>query len=150
MLVRIVAKGGNLLLGIGPDGKGEFNPAVYQRLEDIGRWLQVNGEAIYETVPVEPFQDGNLAYTKKNDSTFYVIYLPGSDRNQLPESLVVRTNLNGTLNATLPYFGKELKTKIVSEGLKVSLPGSLKELLAAEPAFVIKIENERSVTDKGK
>ncbi len=41
LLVRIVAKGGNLLLGVGPNGKGEFEPAVYERFDGMGRWLEV-------------------------------------------------------------------------------------------------------------
>jgi hypothetical protein len=34
-----VAKGGNFLLGVGPDKTGELPPAVYERLEAIGRWM---------------------------------------------------------------------------------------------------------------
>ena len=73
LLVKIVAKDGNLLLGVGPDGRGEFDPTVYQRLDEMGQWLGSSGEAIYETVPIEPFQDGKIAYTAKGDHTLYAI-----------------------------------------------------------------------------
>ncbi|MEL6676569.1 MAG: alpha-L-fucosidase [Bacteroidota bacterium] len=47
LLVDIVSRGGNLLLDIGPDGRGSIPPIMQERLKEMGAWLQVNGEAIY-------------------------------------------------------------------------------------------------------
>ncbi|WP_215226418.1 alpha-L-fucosidase [Echinicola shivajiensis] len=47
MLVDIVSNGGNLLLDIGPDARGNIPPIMQERLLEIGEWLKVNGEAIY-------------------------------------------------------------------------------------------------------
>lgn len=49
MLVDVASKGGNLLLNIGPTADGELPAPALQRLDAIGRWMQVNGEAIYGT-----------------------------------------------------------------------------------------------------
>jgi alpha-L-fucosidase len=49
MLNDIVSRGGNFLLDIGPDADGNIPVILQQRLSDIGDWLEVNGEAIYET-----------------------------------------------------------------------------------------------------
>jgi alpha-L-fucosidase len=49
--VDIVAKGGNLLLNVGPTGEGAIVPGQARRLEALGSWLARNGEAIYGTRP---------------------------------------------------------------------------------------------------
>lgn len=84
-LCTIVARGGNLLLGIGPDANGEFDPSVYSRLEEMGRWLKLNGEAIYETRPIAPYEKDGCVFTQKRDNTVYAIILPKDDNGGLPE-----------------------------------------------------------------
>ena len=49
MLVDVVAKGGNLLLNIGPGPDGAWHDAAYDRLAALGAWMKVNSEAIYAT-----------------------------------------------------------------------------------------------------
>jgi alpha-L-fucosidase len=46
-LVDCVSKGGNLLLNVGPNGRGEIDERALARLEDIGRWMRVNNASIY-------------------------------------------------------------------------------------------------------
>lgn len=47
MLVRIVAKGGNLNLIVNPDGQGNIPQIQVDLLNELGAWLEINGEAIY-------------------------------------------------------------------------------------------------------
>lgn len=143
LLVKIVAKGGNLLLGVGPKGTGEFEPAVYDRLEGMGKWLTANGEAIYETVPVEPFQIGRIAYTAKGPDTVFAIYMPDKDETSLPETLTVKTNLKGKLSVSLLSEKKNLKSKMTTDGLVVTIPPSMRAALAQKEAVVIKISMGR-------
>ncbi len=49
MLADIASKGGNFLLNVGPTAEGEFPEPCVERLQEIGRWMRVNGEAIYAT-----------------------------------------------------------------------------------------------------
>jgi len=48
-LADIASKGGNFLLNVGPTAEGVFPPPSIERLETIGKWMRVNGEAIYGT-----------------------------------------------------------------------------------------------------
>jgi alpha-L-fucosidase len=54
LLADVVAKNANYLLNIGPDGLGRVPEGSVKVLRDIGRWLETNGESIYETSPT-PF-----------------------------------------------------------------------------------------------
>ncbi|MDR3339265.1 MAG: alpha-L-fucosidase [Candidatus Symbiothrix sp.] len=73
-LVEIVAKGGNLLLGIGPKADGTLPEEVILRLHEIGQWLDKNGEAIYNTRNAAVYNDGNTWFTKSKDGkTIYAI-----------------------------------------------------------------------------
>jgi alpha-L-fucosidase len=51
MLVDVVSKNGNLLLGVGAMPDGTIPSLQRQRLLGVGAWLEVNGEAIYDTTP---------------------------------------------------------------------------------------------------
>jgi D-alanyl-D-alanine carboxypeptidase len=48
-LADTVAKGGGLMIGVGPSSHGEFHPEAIRQMKAAGAWLKVNGEAIYAT-----------------------------------------------------------------------------------------------------
>lgn len=78
-LCLIVSRGGNYLLNIAPSATGEWDSAAYKRLEEIGAWMKVNGEAIYGTEPIAPyFQWKDKAqewmFTSKWENGKWVVY----------------------------------------------------------------------------
>jgi alpha-L-fucosidase len=64
-LVDIVSKNGNLLLNVPLPGNGAIDDAAVSVLEDIGRWLDINGEAIYGSRPWKQFGEEQIRFTTK-------------------------------------------------------------------------------------
>ncbi len=57
-LIRTVSKNGNLLLNVGPKGDGSIPEPDREILKEIGQWMKVNGEAIYESRPWRTWKEG--------------------------------------------------------------------------------------------
>jgi len=47
MLIGVVSKGGNLLLNVGPTGRGEFDDRALDRLQGMGEWMKRHGRSIH-------------------------------------------------------------------------------------------------------
>ena len=70
-LIDIAAKGGNYLLNVGPDATGVIPLESQQRFREIGRWLRVNGQAIYATRTLPEYREGeSIRYTRSKDKKY--------------------------------------------------------------------------------
>ena len=79
MLVQTRAKGGNLLLNVGPKPNGELAIEQEERLREIALWMFVNSEAIYAVRPWIITNEGDVWFTKKKDgSALYAVVDPAT------------------------------------------------------------------------
>ena len=73
MLVEASGKGGNLLLNVGPTADGELPPQFTERAEEIGRWLEVHGEAIYGSEAGEVCEFITYGRQTRKGSNLYLV-----------------------------------------------------------------------------
>lgn len=77
LLVRVVARSGNLILGVGPDPKGQISSYQRESLSELGDWLAGNGEAIFGTRPwcraIDQLPQGNVQWTTTPESLYAII-----------------------------------------------------------------------------
>lgn len=140
LLVKIVSRGGNLLLNIGPGPDGEWDPIAYQRLQQIGDWMKINGEGIYATTSVAPYSDGNIYYTKAKDkSTTYAFMLSDKEDITLPETVSLSVNPDKVKSVTLLGTSQALKWKSEGGKLVVTIPQGLKGASALKYAAVFRV-----------
>ena len=134
-LVEVVAKGGSLLLGVGPKPDGTLPAEAVTRLTEIGKWMDANGAAIYNTRSAEKYQDGTTFFTQGKKGTRYAIAC-------LAENQPAPTTVEWTGNApkkgskmTLLQDGKAVKWERKGDKVSVALPKSLSKTAGAYPAL---------------
>ncbi len=134
LLCDIVARGGNLLLDIGPTADGRIPVIMQQRLVDMGDWLKINGEAIYETEAyTQPYQWSNGIQKIKKDASFMAGYsisklvVPNKDTASI-ECFFTRKNRD--LFCIIPSYrsGLTLKNIVLPAQSKLSVLGSSKNI----------------------
>jgi alpha-L-fucosidase len=73
MLAQAASMGGNLLLNVGPDADGRLPAPFFERVEQIGRWLEVHGEAIYASEGGDVCEMITRGYQIVKGNTLYLV-----------------------------------------------------------------------------
>jgi alpha-L-fucosidase len=141
-LVEITAKGGNLLLGIGPKPDGTLPDEVAERLLRIGNWLKKNGEAIYNTRITPIYNDANTWFTQSKDGkTIYAIICP-EEGKPLPHKWIWKGNEPAPGSKLICLqTGKPVSWKKTADAVEVTLPAFAhpEDLLAVAFSFSINL-----------
>ena len=115
LLLNVVSRGGNLALNVAPQPDGALPAGAVASLRDLGRWMRIHGEGIYNTTIAEPYFIRNIRYTAKGD-TRYIFYLY-EDCAALP------------LKLHLQFSGKAHKIRLMRTGQEVPFEQNEGELL---------------------
>jgi alpha-L-fucosidase len=132
-LCDVASKGGNFLLNVGPDGRGEIPAASVERLKAIGAWMATRGEAIHGT-EASPFAE--LPFGRATRKGAQTIYLHVFER---PADGLLRLNGLRTAPSSVRVLGDApatLKSKRVADGVVVALDA----VERSEPVVVVKLE----------
>lgn len=124
-LIEVVAKGGSLLLGVGPTPEGVIEPEVVRILDEIGQWLKANGEAIYNTRNTPMYHDGNVWFTASKDKqTFYAIVCPAGP---MPATVSWHGNLPAKGSKMVLLADRSVvKYKISGDSVIITVPKSVR------------------------
>ncbi|MEY8611910.1 alpha-L-fucosidase [Parabacteroides segnis] len=145
-LIDVVSKGGNLLLGIGPTGKGVFPTLTYPGLEAFHYWLKENSEAIYGTSHWRVFGENysDMVSTEKIDMKFHDAVYDGTPKENTPDiRFTIKNNIlyiivrsikdqnfiiksilpsDNVKKVTLLENGAKVNWKSTDKGLEVTIP----------------------------
>lgn len=139
-LVKIASRGGNYLLNIGPKPDGTFPEESIQRLQEIGQWMKVYGEAIYGTtaspLAVLPWGECTKKESKSSTTLYLSVFVWPKDG-----VLIVPGLENKVFSAKLLAAETRLKTKLTANGLTISIPAIAPNQIAS----VIKLEVQGKV-----
>lgn len=143
MLIRIVARGGNLLLNIGPGPDGDWDPVAYNRLQEIGNWMAVNSVAIHGSKPLAPYESGNVYFTQSKDGKKQYAFLLSDNDTVALSSEITIDNFVPAAKSRITLLGSNLKLKWKSEGGKtiIQVPSKVRTGWKGKFAATFMIEN---------
>jgi alpha-L-fucosidase len=138
LLVEKVAAGGNLLLDVGPTADGRIPAIQQQRLLEMGEWLNVNGDAIYDTrkwTGTALNQElKNLYFTRKGNDLYVLC-------TRFPEKPFTIQGLTRAGNVSMLGFPGQVRSQSAKGKLTITPPAITPANNPCNHAWVFKLEN---------
>lgn len=122
LLVKSVAHGGGLLINIGPGADGQIPLLQLERLLDMGKWLKVNGEAIYGAKQWIEQSEEKDVFLKRIDPEINFDWVRNSSGKPISEDAFT-ANWTGYIEA--PHAGKYVFEAEVDDAIRVWINGEL-------------------------
>jgi alpha-L-fucosidase len=118
-LIDCVAKGGSFMVCVSPDEFGEFHPKAVEQLEEVGRWLKINGKGIYETRAREEWKSGDFYFTRSKDNKKVYAFT----EKWVGGEILIPT-ISPRKGSKVYLFGnkKPLKWTQTTEGVRIEMP----------------------------
>jgi alpha-L-fucosidase len=116
-------------------------PEVYERLQNIGVWMKVNNEAIYNSLPLAPYQLDNFCFTRSKDGNTLYIFCLQEETKLLPAEVELPDMPEWKMKKIrlLGYSGKLTITS--RKGKKVvMMPEPIRQQMASTPALVFVVK----------
>lgn len=112
MLIETRAKGGNLLLNVGPEPSGEIPFEQERIIRELGMWLFINGEAIYAVRPWTTVREGDVWFTRSasEPATVYAFLTNQPDWKRGKRREIVLKSLKATEKTNISVLGHDGKT----------------------------------------
>lgn len=130
-LAEIVAKGGSLLLGVGPKPDGTLPEEVTHQLNEIGKWTAKNGKAIYNTRITKNYNSGQTWFTQSKDGKKrFAVYCIKPDENNLKTIKWSGNSPKKGSNIVILSTGQKVKWTDLNGETTLSLPSKLDNLAA--------------------
>jgi alpha-L-fucosidase len=138
--VDTVSKNGNLLLNIGPKADGSIPDIQAARVRALGRWLDINGEAIYGSTywqhADDPKSEVPVRYTVQDDAIYATALAWPGERLTLSGALPLRADSRITL---LGSDGTPLRWQRENGVLTIEMPAEGAAATRSEHAYTFKI-----------
>jgi len=138
MVIDGVARNGNFDINVGPTAEGVITGVEKTPLLALGKWLDVNGEAIYGTRPWRVTSEGDIRFTANGDYV-YALFLAWQGENFTIESV---EQVEGSEISMLGVSGALEWRKNADGGITIEFPGhkSLPTWCAYAWAFRIRVK----------
>jgi len=136
-LIDCSSKGGNYLLNVGPTSEGLFPEASVERLAEIGRWMKINSESIYDTTasPFKKLPWGRCTEKKGPSSTTLYLHVFSWPANG---KLLVPGLKTQPQKAYLLANKKALPFSETENGIELSVPGAAPDPVSSTVVLKIK------------